>query len=200
MKKILFVLVAVIFSATTMNVAAQLNYDPICERFAAKQAKNKAKEMKKQKWNFSGSMSMEDKLKQYFLKTSDCGQYEDNSKTTTKAKTITTGEQTALSALTAEMAQGLFQTVAGATAAEISSEEAEYAESKIKSLFQGDISACIERAATFYRKNVDGTYEVQVLFLINKSRKAQLERKAKQELGDDRWKGIIKSVDNAHGK
>ncbi len=200
MKKILSFVVAAVIAAIGFNATAQLSYDPICQKYAKNAAKKMAKEMKKGKWEFSGTMTMEDKLMQYYLKTSECGLYEDNAKTTSRAKTVTTGEGTAMQALSAEIAQGLFQKVAGAAAADINSEEAEFAQNKMKSLYQGDISACIERAMSFYRKNLNGTFEVRVLFLINKARKEQLENKVLRDFDGDRWRDIIKDIDDAHGK
>ncbi len=199
MKKFFSILVAVIIAAVGINAAAQ-NYDKACEKAASKAAKNMAKMIKKEKWTYSGSMALEDKLTQYYLKTGECGRYEDNAKTTSSAKTVTTGENTATQAMVAELAQGLFQTVAGTSAADISSEEEEFAQSKMKSLYQGDLSACVERAITLYHKTRDGRYEVRVLFLINKDRKEKLENKANRELGDERWRQILKDVDDSHAK
>lgn len=195
----LSILVAVIVAAIGINVAAQ-SYDKGCEKYAEKSAKNMAKQVKKEKWTYSGSMALEDKLKQYYLKVGECGRYEDNAKTTSSAKTVTTGENTATQAMVSELAQGLFQTVAGTSAADISSEEEEFAQSKLKSIYQGDLSACVERALTLYRKNRDGRYEVRVLFLINKDRKEKLENKATREMGDERWRQILKDVDDSHAK
>ncbi len=200
MKKILSFVVAAVVAAIGFNATAQLSYDPICQKYAKNAAKKMAKEMKKGKWEFSGTMTMEDKLMQYYLKTSECGLYEDNAKTTSRAKTVTTGENAAMMALTAEIAQEMFQEVAGAGVSEISTSEEEYAENKMKTIYQGNIAACIERDMSFYRKNLNGTYEVRVLFLINKARKEQLVEKAKREFGGDRWRDIIKDIDEAHGK
>lgn len=199
MKKIIALMMAVVVTALGMNVAAQ-SYDKNCEKAAAKSAKTMAKSIKKEKWTYSGSMAIEDKLTQYYLKTGECGRYEDNAKVTSSAKTVTTGENTATQAMVAELAQNLFQKVAGTSVTEISSEEAEFAENKMKSLYQGDLSACVERAITLYKKGRDGRYEVRVFFLINKDRKERLEGKASRELGDERWRQILKDVDDSHAK
>lgn len=200
MKKILFFVAAILFAAAGFDATAQLSYDPACQKIAKKQAKNKVKEMKQKKWEYSGSMAMEDKLQQYYLKTGDCGLYNGEVKDATRAKTITTGEGTAMQALTAEIAQGLFQKVAGGATTEINSDQAEWAGNKMRSLYQGDISACIERAMTFYKKNMDGTLHVQVFFLINKARKEQLENKVLRDFDGDRWQKIMDDIDKAHGK
>lgn len=199
MKKFLSIIVALIVATAGMTVAAQLQYDPICQKYAKKAAKNMAKQMKKGKWQFSGSMAVQDKLEQYYLKTSECGRYEDNSKTVSHAKTIITGENSASSALATEITKNIFQKVAGASAGEISSETEESVIDKFKILYQSDLAACIERSATFYRKNLNGTYELTVLFLVNKENKERLERKAVASMSDDRWRSIIEDVDNAHG-
>lgn len=199
MKKVVSIIATVLIAIFSMNLAAQ-SYDKDCEKVATKAAKNMAKQIKKEKWTYAGSMSLEDKLKQYYLKTGECGRYEDNAKVTSSAKTITTGENTATQAMVAELAQNLFQTVAGTSAADISSEEEEFAQSKIKSIYQGDLSACVERAITVYKQNRDGRYEVRVLFLIDKDRKEKLQNKASRELGDERWRQILKDVDDSHAK
>lgn len=198
MKKIFSILLAVIIATVGINAAAQ--GDKACEKAAEKAAKNMAKQIKKEKWSYSGSMALEDKLKQYYYKIGECGRFEDNAKTTSSAKTVTTGENTATQAMVAELAQSLFQTVAGTSATDISSEEEEFAQSKVKSLYQGDLSACVERAITLYRQNRDGRYEVRVLLLINKDRKSKLENKASRELGNDRWRELLKDIDDSHAK
>lgn len=186
-------------SCATMSVSAQREYSKDCIKTAQKTAKTRAKELKKEKWEYSGALTLETELEKFSLKTiDDCGDYMPNVQDFT-AKSISVARNNATVAAIRTLAVEMQTTAMGKIASETTDEDDRNV-NQMAAQYKGELAACLHECFYVSKKGADGKYNVKVYFTVDKEKFNRLAKKlnsnAKEgtEWSDD----IFDSVKRAH--
>ena len=138
------------------------------KKAAEKQAKAKAKELKKQKWIYAGANTLENELTNYLLATefSD-GKTEGMVETITQAPSIRRGESEARSAAENDFVREIQIAIKGEIAELSGNASGEYVETQVdkwsKRVAQ-ELNGDIKRHFYIYKENPNHTFQVTVYF------------------------------------
>lgn len=202
MKKIFFLALAILAGASMATVDAQVSkeYKKEQEAYrkqAEKTAKKQAKELvKKQKWEYSGVLPLEDALTNFYLQTTDFGGQMKGIEHEIEEKTVAGAEKALLLNAQALYAQEV-QAMLGADLANSSNvgngqafeEYVARVAAKVKHEFQGDV----RRAILLKKRSRDGkSWTVRGFFLIDENAGHLRSRRIADEI--ERNNGMIDSI------
>ncbi|MBD5418568.1 MAG: hypothetical protein HDR48_00820 [Bacteroides sp.] len=193
MKKILVLVVALVFGMTAVASAQSKEYKKTQaknEKVAKDLAKKKVKEFKKGKWESSGATDLETTLITYYLETEPTcgGEKRGIEHTVSDAKTISMAEKRLLldaqSSYAQEVRTMLAQTLTGQDSATGSDELNTYIGS-VAAKSQNEFNGDVKRSFLIYRTNPDGkTLTVRAFYVIDEAnglaRVKSLANQAKQ--------------------
>ncbi len=200
MKKILMLVMMFMIGASSITVSAQSKeykkQQAENAKLAEKTAKKKAKELKKQKWEYSGTLPLEMALQKYYLETTEFGGTKKGIDHEIKAKTVSTAEQSLLLNAQALYAQEFENMLKSDLTKSVSADEdhamEEYAAriaAKVKHEFKGDIT----RSILLKKKTDDGqSWMVLGFYLLDIDASSLRAQRIADEVA--RNNGVIDSV------
>lgn len=148
-----------------------------CRKIAQKAAKAKAKEMKKQNWEYGGSTTLEMAFEEYNYKTGECGLYEPMEVTVENIKYTDQGASSCMNKANRQIVMECFSDVRGVSTNIDRIEEDDASRKEVDKLgqkYSGLLSGVVQRAITLTKKESNGRYTVRCLFLVNKTKKRSL--------------------------
>ena len=167
------VIFAIVAAVATPMVSAQtygLTEKEIKEnkKLAEKQAKTQAKNLKKEKWIYSGASTLENELTNFLLATEySNGKREDMVETITQAPSIRRGESEARSAAENDFVREIQVAIKGEIAELSGNASGDYVETQVdkwsKRVAQ-ELNGDIKRHFYLYKENPNHTFQVRVYF------------------------------------
>lgn len=165
MKKLFMVLVMAFTLCSSIPAYTQV---VLTEKQAQKAAKKKAKELSKQKWEYSGIGDLESMLFSYYMTLKEYGgKYESSDEMLNGVQSIRKGQKIMLNDAQAKHAQMMssnMQTTAdGVTGESMSDVDINKYSSRATANFFGDV----KEAFVLVRKNKNGTYDMKGYYLVD---------------------------------
>ncbi len=140
------------------------------QKAAVKQAKAKAKELKKEKWVYSGAMPLEKALENFLLNTEFTnGMYREATQTIDDAPTIKRGESMARSAVENDFVREIQIAVQGTIEEQSGNANGRYSEVQVDTyskMVANELKGDVKKFFTVYRKKANGSFEVRVFYSI----------------------------------
>lgn len=147
---------------------------------AEKDAKKEVKKLTKEKWEYSGVGTFEKALVAYWLSTENYGgKYEGQKVMINNVSSLRKGEMMLLSDAQAAYAQTVQSKLMGSTETAAGEEDILVNATVIK--FLADIKGDVKKQIVLYRKNPNGTYDMQGYFLIDTNATEAKLRKLQQD-------------------
>lgn len=166
MKRISF-LVAFVFCCVVINAQdSTLKINEAYRKTAQKEAKKTAKELKKEGWTYSGAMSLEGSLTEYYMKSESFGgQCDTRFYTVNNVPSLRNGELQLLTTAQNEYAQENEAVLMGKVTDHSGTDETTLRNSIIKmsANLKGDVKKCF----TLYKRNSNGSFDMCGYFLID---------------------------------
>lgn len=200
MKKFLMFLMMFMIGASSITISAQSKeykkQQSEYQKLAEKTAKKKVKELKKEKWEYTGVLPLEMALQKYYLETTDFGGTMRGIEHDVTSKTVSIGEKTLLLNAQSLYAQE-YENMLKADLAESTSGNEEYGSeeylarvaAKVKHEFNGDIT----RVILLKKPTNDGrSYMVRGYFLINEDAGRLRAKRIAEQV--ERNNGMIDSI------
>ena len=167
---------------------------------AEKMAKKTAKDLKKQKWLFNGTSSLEHALMNYYLATdSQCGGTKEGKTAQVDGmKSMSLAEKKILMNAQTEYIQELKTAIQGSIvdhSSQTNDEALEAYVSDIEARISGEIKGDVRRAFSVYRQEKNGTYTVRGFIIIDVNSSARkLDKYADQFNKDENIADAIRKA------
>ncbi|MDE5659397.1 MAG: hypothetical protein K2I28_00740 [Muribaculaceae bacterium] len=199
MKKFVSAVAMVAIAFISFVSVAQVEYSKDCRKEAQKYAKTQAKEVKKQKWDYAGTVPLAAAFEKYNLKSGDCGLYEAKTITTNNIKYVTQGENSCFKAVCREVAMECNNEVRGIAAGEdtLEGDAGDRMEvDKMAQKYAGQLNGVVSKVITLTRKEANGLYTVRCFYLVDKEKKQKLVSAMAKDMErlSDRASKIVKEV------
>ncbi|MCI5626149.1 MAG: hypothetical protein MR333_00785 [Porphyromonadaceae bacterium] len=208
MKKLILVALMLITGASFVAISAkdtkeQKEYKKEQQKYredAEKIAKNQAKQIKKEKWEYSGAVPLELALTNLYLESEPTmgGTKKNITHEVDNAKTISDGERRLLLMAQSNYAQEVRSMLGSDIADQINSNSREYNENYVQNIaakvmheFNGDIT----RVILLKKKNRDGkTWTMRAYYLVDKEAGANRSKRIADDVRNNN--GIIEDIHN----
>lgn len=197
MKRVLVILAAALACfICNPSIIAQRTYSKECRKAAEKSAKNEAKQVRKEKWTYNGSLPLEDALTRFYLEIGSCGGCIDEQPIIINgAKTINIGTVAAEKSIQQKIVARVRSEIQGLGTYQINEGE-EVFDDKVASKYKATLINVYKPQFTLYKRLPDGKYDVKVYFAIDREKLERLENKMRRDYEniDQRSDKILKSV------
>lgn len=173
MKKLIIMLLAVVLAIPAINAVELSKKD---QKRVESLAKNRAKELTKKGWETMGSLPLQSALEKHYTAT-EFGGCREQVGTSTKTKSKNNGRLLAQSnamneyaGLWASELQGRIVQDSKVNGVEYDEGEFENFYAAFQRLVESEIKGELQESVSMIRQNPDGTYEIQILYLVDEAK------------------------------